>query len=197
MRDARRSCAVKDPSHVQNLSAREPGDPLAIRAGNADRIEKARGHKSMMNGKGKSDGSMVPTKRPNKPATAGAEDVEGRDLTEGNTDEQNADRTQNRIKAAPSALDRVRERARRDKDAKFTALLHHVTVERLGDAYRRPRSTANNSRITSSRCTHGCTEERTERSRHGERTSPRPTVDNDRSASRRWRTNSSSARWSR
>ena len=96
----------------------------------------------MMNGKGKSDRPIVPTKRSNKTATAVAEDVEGRGLTKGNTDEQNADRAQNRIVAAPSALDRVRERTRRDKDAKFTALLHHVTVERLGDAYRRLRRDA-------------------------------------------------------
>src|SRR5215475_1934559 len=95
----------------------------------------------MMNGKGKSDRSIVPTKRPNKAATAVAEDAEGRDLTKGNMDEQNADRTRSRI-AAPNALDRVRERARRDKGAKFTALLHHVTVERLRDAYRRLRRDA-------------------------------------------------------
>jgi retron-type reverse transcriptase len=91
----------------------------------------------MMHGKGKSDRSIVPTKRPNKAATAAAEDAEGRDLTKGNVDEQNADRTQSRNKAAPSALDRVRERARRDKDATFTALLHHITIDRLREAYRR------------------------------------------------------------
>jgi RNA-directed DNA polymerase len=33
-------------------------------------------------------------------------------------------------------LDRVREVARRDKDARFTALLHHVDVDRLRAAYR-------------------------------------------------------------
>ena len=36
---------------------------------------------------------------------------------------------------APSGLDRVREVARRDKEARFTALLHHVTLERLRWAY--------------------------------------------------------------
>jgi group II intron reverse transcriptase/maturase len=96
----------------------------------------------MMNGKGKSDRSIVPTKRPNKAATAAAEGVEGRDLTKGNADEQNADRAQHRIKAAPSALDRVRERARQDKEATFTALLHHVTIDRLREAYRRLRRDA-------------------------------------------------------
>jgi RNA-directed DNA polymerase len=41
-------------------------------------------------------------------------------------------------------LVRVREAAERDKDAQFTALLHHVTVEALRDAYRalRPRAAA-------------------------------------------------------
>jgi group II intron reverse transcriptase/maturase len=33
-------------------------------------------------------------------------------------------------------LERVREVARRDKEARFTALLHHVTIERLRAAYR-------------------------------------------------------------
>jgi RNA-directed DNA polymerase len=35
----------------------------------------------------------------------------------------------------PSALDRVRQAARRDKDARFTALLHHVDLDRLRSAY--------------------------------------------------------------
>jgi group II intron reverse transcriptase/maturase len=50
-------------------------------------------------------------------------------------DEQNASRTQSRKQDARSALDRVRQRARQDRKAKFTALFHHVTVERLRDAY--------------------------------------------------------------
>ena len=37
---------------------------------------------------------------------------------------------------ATSALDRVRQVAVRDKEARFTALLHHVDVDRLRDAYR-------------------------------------------------------------
>jgi RNA-directed DNA polymerase len=35
-----------------------------------------------------------------------------------------------------SELDRVRQVARQDKDVRFTALLHHVTVDRLWAAYR-------------------------------------------------------------
>jgi group II intron reverse transcriptase/maturase len=37
--------------------------------------------------------------------------------------------------SASSDLDRVRQAARKDKDAKFTALLHHVTIDRLRAAY--------------------------------------------------------------
>ena len=35
-----------------------------------------------------------------------------------------------------SDLDRVRRVARRDKDVRFTTLLHHVSVDRLEAAYR-------------------------------------------------------------
>ena len=61
--------------------------------------------------------------------------MEGRGLAEGNTDEQNAPRTQRRTMSAPSALDRVREAARKDTKAKFTALFHHITIDRLRDGY--------------------------------------------------------------
>ena len=37
--------------------------------------------------------------------------------------------------SAPSALDRVRKRAGQDRKAKFTTLLHHVTVDRLREAF--------------------------------------------------------------
>jgi len=91
----------------------------------------------MMDDEGKSDRLVVPTKRPNKAATAAAEGVEGRGLTKGNMVERNAARTQRRKLAAPSELDRVRERARGDRQARFTALLHHVTVDRLRAAYQK------------------------------------------------------------
>jgi len=85
---------------------------------------------------GKSDGRIVPTRPPNKAmATAtAAEAVEGRRSAEGNTD----DLSRPGRSAGPdvsSGLDRVREVARKDKDARFTALLHHVTLERLHAAY--------------------------------------------------------------
>ncbi len=88
-----------------------------------------------MNDPGKSDRPVVPTKQPNKAGKPGAEAVEGRGLAKGNTDKQNASRTQSRNHDVPNALDRVREVARKDRKAKFTALLHHVTVDRLREAF--------------------------------------------------------------
>ena len=88
-----------------------------------------------MNDHGKSDSPVVPAKPPNKAARAAAEVVEGRGLPEGNT----ASKTRPGRRAgqgASSALDRVRQAAQKDKDARFTALLHHVDVDRLRAAYR-------------------------------------------------------------
>jgi RNA-directed DNA polymerase len=96
----------------------------------------------MMNEQGKSDGCVVPGKPLNKAAGAAAERVEGRRPAKGNTHQRNASRTQSRNRGAPSELERVRQAARKDKNARFTALLHHVTVERLRSAYQRTRRDA-------------------------------------------------------
>jgi group II intron reverse transcriptase/maturase len=88
----------------------------------------------MMHGSGKSDRPVVPTKRANNAKSFAAERVEGRGLAKGNTGEQNALRTQSRD-GAPSALDRVRQRAKQDRKIRFTTLLHHITLDRLRDAF--------------------------------------------------------------
>jgi group II intron reverse transcriptase/maturase len=87
-----------------------------------------------MNERGKSDSPVVPAKPSNKAAFAVAEMVEERGLAEGNT----AGATHPGHRAGSgvlSALGRVRQVARQDKDARFTALLHHVTVDRLRAAF--------------------------------------------------------------
>jgi len=89
----------------------------------------------MMNGCGKSDSSIVPAKPMNKAEGPAAESVEGRELAKGNLPECNALRTQGR-ESAPSALERVRQAARKKRKQRFTALLHHIyDVERLRVAY--------------------------------------------------------------
>jgi RNA-directed DNA polymerase len=87
-----------------------------------------------MHERGKSDGPVVPANLPNNAAGAVAEAGEGRGSAKGNT----ASKTPPGHSAGPgasSALERVREVARRDKDARFTALLHHVDLVRLRKAY--------------------------------------------------------------
>lgn len=103
-----------------------------------------------MNEHDESDSRIVPEKRANKTATAVAEPVEGRRLAEGNPQERNASRTQRRTDA-PSALERIREAARKDKKLRFTALLHHVyAIERLRAAYEgvNPRAAAGIDGVT-------------------------------------------------
>jgi RNA-directed DNA polymerase len=87
-----------------------------------------------MNERGKSDGLVVPAKPPNKAGPPAAEVVEGSSPAKGNT----VSKTRAGHGAGPDAshaLDRVREVARKDKQARFTALLHHVDVDRLRAAY--------------------------------------------------------------
>ena len=82
----------------------------------------------------KSDGLVVPAKPPNKTGAPVAEAVEGSGPAKGNTDS----RTRPGLSAGEgvtSGLDRVRLVARRDKDVRFTALLHHVDLARLWAAY--------------------------------------------------------------
>ena len=88
-----------------------------------------------MDGRGKSDGSVVPGKPPNNAGQPAAEAVEGRGPAKGNSPERNVLRTQSR-EGAPSALERVRQAAEKERRQRFTALLHHVyEIERLRTAY--------------------------------------------------------------
>src|ERR1700680_4717837 len=89
----------------------------------------------MTNGPGKSDRPTVPEKSPNNAGQPVAEGMEGRGLAKGNLPQQNASRTPSRTDAL-SALERVRQAAKKDKKLRFTALLHHIyDPERLREAY--------------------------------------------------------------
>lgn len=95
---------------------------------------KARGRTPRMDEGGQSDSPVVPAKSANKGAIASAELTEGRGGAKGNTNQQTTSRTQSRS-SVQNALERVREAAKRDRKARFTALMHQVTVERLRKAY--------------------------------------------------------------
>jgi RNA-directed DNA polymerase len=82
----------------------------------------------------KSDLFKVAKKPTNKPGQPGAESVERREGAEGNTGEPHTCRTQCR-ESVPQGLDRVRHAAKARKKERFTALLHHVNVDLLKEAY--------------------------------------------------------------
>jgi group II intron reverse transcriptase/maturase len=99
------------------------------------RSEKAYGQTSNMHASRESDDLIVPEKRTNKAGpTAAAESVEGRGSTKGN-----ATRTLLVPDAVPGrrgmGLRGIREAAKRDKELRFTALLHHVNPELLRTSF--------------------------------------------------------------
>lgn len=96
---------------------------------------KAHGHKPAVYTDEKSDTPIVPRKLPNNGAYVPAEAVEGRGVAKGSTDKTPAPRTQSRSSCASMGLEGVREAARRDKRAQFTALLHHITPSLLAESF--------------------------------------------------------------
>ena len=88
----------------------------------------------MMHEREKSDPAIGAGKPTNKAATAAAEPVEQRAGAKGNAAEQSTHRTQCRERVS-QALDRVRQAARLRKKEKFTALLHHINVDLLREAF--------------------------------------------------------------
>ncbi len=136
------SRAVGGPAGSKNLcmrgiSMREnrdiPRSP-ACGDGRAGRAGKADGRNPVMDDRGKSDDPAVPAKPVNNAQGGAAESVKERGSAEGNA----ASETRSGLRAGPSApseLDRVRQAAQKDKEARFTALLHHVDVDRLRAAY--------------------------------------------------------------
>ena len=88
----------------------------------------------MTNGREKSGPAIVAAKQANKAGEPAAEPVERRAGAKGNAEQERTLRTQGR-EGAPQGLDRVRQAARQGKETQFTALLHHVDVDRLRDAF--------------------------------------------------------------
>ena len=88
----------------------------------------------MMNVLEKSDSVVVAVKPANKVGRPAAEWAEPRTGTKGNTGQPHTRRTQSRGSVS-QGLDRVRNAARQRKKEKFTALLHHVTVDLLRESF--------------------------------------------------------------
>ena len=96
----------------------------------------------MKNGRRKSDRPVVATKPANKAevtvsdtGASVAEQVERRGLAKGKPPRQNTNRVQDRA-SVQSALGRIRQAAVKDKQARFTSLMHHIcNLSMLREAY--------------------------------------------------------------
>jgi len=97
----------------------------------------------MMNGHEKSDPAILAMKLTNKAETSversagepyAAESVEQRAGTKGNAGQQSTRRTQSR-ESVSQALERIRKVARERKKERFTALLHHINIDLLEEAF--------------------------------------------------------------
>ena len=87
-----------------------------------------------MNGQEKSDPAIVALKPTNAAERSGAEPVEPRAGTEGNAEQGGTLRTPS-WEGASHGLDRVRKTAKERKKERFTALLHHIDVTALEEAF--------------------------------------------------------------
>src|SRR6476620_6076336 len=97
-----------------------------------------------MNGREKSDPAIVAMKPANKAGGSSAaravgkpyaaEPVERRAGTKGNAGQQSTRRTQSR-ESVSQALERIRKVARERKKERFTALLHHINIDLLEEAF--------------------------------------------------------------
>src|SRR5271157_3329324 len=88
----------------------------------------------MTHGHGESDSAIVAGKPTNRAERSAAEPVEPRAEAEGNAIQQSTGRAQSR-ETVSQALVRIRQAARQRKKEKFTALLHHISIEALGMAF--------------------------------------------------------------
>jgi len=130
---------VSEPVHAWTFQAREPGSPIGLptqtvayhwsRQRSANLTE----GKADMNADGKSDESIVPTNPANKDSSA--EPGEESDSTKRNAVQDALSRTQLPDKHKSRGLHGVREAARKDSKLKFTALLHHVSIESLTESF--------------------------------------------------------------
>src|SRR5260370_18209997 len=88
----------------------------------------------MVKGRGESGCAIVAGKPTNKGERSAAEPAEARAEAKGNAGQQSTRRAQNRVSVS-QALERIRQTARQRKKEKFTALLHHVSIDHLKEAF--------------------------------------------------------------
>lgn len=108
--------------------------------GSPERAAKVQSRNVAMHGCGKSENAIVPEKPSNEGPllTAGPEErVEERAFAKRNPHPQSTSRTLGRNHDVSPEWERVRQRAKREKGAVFSALFHHLGVDRLRESYGR------------------------------------------------------------
>jgi RNA-directed DNA polymerase len=95
----------------------------------------------MMHGGEKSDEAIVAGKPANEAERSAEEPVERRAEAKGNVSQTDTCRTLSR-ESVTQGLERIRQRARQRKKEKFTALLHHISVEQLEASFREMKANA-------------------------------------------------------
>ena len=101
---------------------------------NRDRSEKADSRTADRHVPEESDRAVVPVKLPNKEEQSSAEAEEGRARAKENIAHSNTSPTQSG-KRVSQGLRGVRQAARERKQTRFTALLHHLTVDLLRESF--------------------------------------------------------------
>ena len=81
-----------------------------------------------------SHSGIVPMNHSNKDGTSSAESEEGRPLIKENAGQPNTHPTQSGERVS-QGLAGVRKAARENKEMKFTALLHHLTIDLLRESF--------------------------------------------------------------
>ena len=117
---------------METSNARTGRPPWPVEGSRRQRSENLTEGDADMNAEGESDERIVPANPTNNgEAESPAESGEESRSAKRNIDPSNLDRTPSRTSRRSSGLVGVREAARKDRDLKFTALLHHIDVELL------------------------------------------------------------------
>lgn len=125
---------VGDLVQVEKFLARKLGDLICGPERHAGSAHEENSRTMSMYADEKSDEGILPMKQPNKEVAPSAEAVEGRSSPKRNGGQTAAARTLRRDTAS-NGLAAVRQAARQSKSVRFTALLHHITVDLLEQSY--------------------------------------------------------------
>src|ERR1700716_2356771 len=112
---------------------RETSETPAVQPGSRSAGE-GKSHKARMYVAEESHSGILPMNHSNKDGTSSAENEEGRPLIKENARQSSTYPTQSG-KGVSQGLASVRKAARENKEMKFTALLHHLTIDLLRESF--------------------------------------------------------------